>query len=135
MQTTEKLSLLKAMGIEVWRDRYAEAVSALSFHFVVLEASRPMLILADLDPSNELEEQNLVQAIAKALGFEVKASQGFSDNLESILSLGEEIIVMGNKISEKIRRKIIHTHAPSELLKNPKLKAETWQAIRHLKVA
>jgi DNA polymerase III psi subunit len=134
MQTTEKLSHLKAMGIEVWRDRSAQALAPLGFHYLHLPAPKPILILADQDSASIGEEQTLLQAIAKALGFEASVLEGFSNQLDLLVS-GQELIVMGENIAEALSgKKFIHTHAPSQLLKNPKLKSETWQAIRHLKV-
>lgn len=134
MQTTEKLAHLKAMGIEVWCDRASQQGEPFSFYGLSLGGQRPILILADLDPFKCAEEEALLEAIAKALGFEAKARRLVLEELDSLLS-GQILIVMGDKLAQCLSGKsFILTYAPAQLLAEPKLKAKTWQAIRHLKV-
>lgn len=138
MEIEQKISLLKAMGIEVWRDRAsAESEPLPTFFQLYLAAPNPILLLADSDPMQVSEEQNLVEAIAKALGFVQKVEVATHLNSATV---PDEIIVMGEKTASILRqhfpqRKLIKTHSPSQLLKMPQLKAQTWAAIRHLKKA
>jgi hypothetical protein len=136
MQTTQQLAALKAMGIAVWRDRFADQTEPLAFHCLALGAHAT--ILADMNPAMAIEEQNLVQAIAKALGADVSAVAD-SWNPENTLDHYQTIIAMGEHIIKHLRKKpqtgnIIATHAPAQLLMTPTLKSETWQLIRHLKI-
>ncbi len=137
MQTNRKISVLKAIGVQVWRDRKSEIKEALCFHALSLEASKSIIILADYDFEHEAEERSLLEAISKALGFIVVATTRNWSECEAEMARYSTVIVMGDKISTHIKsrgEKFIFTHAPSTLLKEPKLKAQTWQAIKHLKV-
>jgi hypothetical protein len=138
MQTAQKIRYLKAMGIEVFRDRLAQTLAPQVFHLLHLRGLKPIFILADLDEAKCEEEQNLLEAIAKALGFQAQAETISENNLNSKISAEAEIIAMGNIISSEMKKQfpkknIITTFSPSELIENPKLKAQTWNAIRDLK--
>ena len=135
---------LESMGIKQWvlRGQGTVVDAAVCSHWVfeLQQAERMGILLAscDLDLNRRQQEQQLAHSIIKAIRFSFKEHY-----CETVMDIeGQQasfVILMGAKVSRAYAELIaqqngvlIETHALAQLIDNPALKAETWQALQQV---
>lgn len=125
---------LQIMGISQWRLRAITAAIYYRYAFYEDGGSQPIAyLLADATLANAAEQQ-LVEAIAKAIKKKFIGEQvtdfNFTDFTPTrvMILLGEQVIkiitpAMGN-------HPVVRSYSPADLLANPSLKAKTWEEIQ-----
>lgn len=125
-------SYLKLMGIDVWRAQTFHSVSYYCYNLCNLQNRLIGVLLADAIVRDDAENE-LVEKIAKAT--RKKVSRGLRLGLLNQNDLKKCIIILlGSRITQLFShfdssRKII-SYAPAELLRDPKLKVKTWNALK-----
>lgn len=128
------MDYLQTIGILQWRLRGEKPVIFYRYEFYAEGQTQPIgLMLADARLCNEAEQQ-LVEAIAKAVKKKFIGKPVTELNLASLAHTGV-IILLGKTVAALATEKLaghqqIISYSPAELLANPNLKAKTWEQIK-----
>lgn len=141
---------LQIMGIERWKLQAEKTQPAnnpvIKNSFCYYLGSAPVAVLIAAGEKHNLAEQQLIEAIAKAMRQPFKAEycetqESLPQSVNVLIFLGEQAAEQWqqksidiNSVRGKIQRiqdkKILVTHSLQALLADQSLKAQTWQDLR-----